>query len=343
MTIELPVLRLGLAGFTAEQQQHVERVLQSVPGAPAPWSLHPFAEADAWWICGERSSLQAGDILRIRPAVPSARAMQLHLAEVGRPVAFTLPAGAGDFAGKRTFELRDEQQARAVLHEFGVALQPLVAQFGLARSLVDQYMELGPGSFDVVHDGELAAVVDMRGPVGLSPDLGPADYAEAMWCRRTLAEPMPGHFIDTTVSELMWNYAQRTERDLLPAHYRTSLLFFRRSPRLAQRVLKDAHLLLLRELVSFPGTYEQLSQRTGLAGDALSRALAALYYVGSITSSASRAWTGGTPRRKDPGSDSQLPLSSVFPSALHADAGDPGQRPLPNQDLTAPAPLRGGG
>lgn len=97
----------------------------------------------------------------------------------------------------------------------------------------------------------------------------------------------------------MWQYAMRTRRDALPSHYRTSMLFFRRPPRLPQRVLKDSHLLLLRELAQSPGNFEELQQRTGLVEPLLARDLAALYLVGSITSNPKRAAAGAL-RRPDP-------------------------------------------
>jgi hypothetical protein len=101
---------------------------------------------------------------------------------------------------------------------------------------------------------------------------------------------IPVNWPRASISQLMWEYAQRTRRDLLPPHYRTKPLYFRRPPRLAQRQLRDAHLLLMRELVAEPGMgFEALQQSTGLADAALARYLSALYVVGSITSNPRRA------------------------------------------------------
>jgi hypothetical protein len=148
---------------------------------------------------------------------------------------------------------------------------------------------------------------------------------------------IPANYPRTSVSHLMWQYAQRTERDLLPPHYRSQPLFFRRPPRLPQRQLKDAHLLLMRELAAKPGmAFADLQQSTGLGDKQLARCLSALYVVGSITANPKRA-TGAAGRV----TPSELPVQSAFNSVM-----DTTPRPghllrgggVPT-DMTAPLPL----
>jgi hypothetical protein len=333
MSIELPSLRLGLAGFTVEQQEWVARLIQQAAPGHVGWHLSSFADADAWWLHGARSQLAAEGVVRVLPGAPTARSLQINLAEVDRPMAFALPVASGQFEGAYRFDLSQPAQARAVLEKFSAWLQPVVAQFGLAACLVDHYSALGPGVFDVVLDGSLVAVVDMRGQIAVLPTAGPADFADAMWRRRPSAGHAPEHFLKTTVSQLMWQYALRTSRDLLPAHYRTGTLYYRRPPHLPQRLIKDAHLLLLRELATTPGTFAELEQRTGLVGSHLSRPLAALYYVGAITANPKRA--AHPSRRADAPDSAQTTGPSVMPSLLDS-------KPIPvpvRSDLTAPAPL----
>jgi hypothetical protein len=150
---------------------------------------------------------------------------------------------------------------------------------------------------------------------------------------------VPGNWPRSSVSQLMWQYALRTQRDLLPPHYRNQPLYFRRPPRLPQRQLRDAHLLLLRELVAQPGmNFQQLQQATGLAEGPLARHLAALYVVGSITANARRA-EGGSPRRpiedSAPGTAGSVFLSELDPAAFTAALRQQGGL----EDRTAPAPL----
>ncbi|MBC5765521.1 hypothetical protein [Ramlibacter albus] len=330
MSIDLPTLRLGLAGFTLEQQERAVRALQQVSPPQVGWTVASFGDADAWWAHGSRCSLVTPSVMRVAPGEPTARSLQVNLAEVDRPLAFAKPVPSPQFDRAYQFDLDDLEEVRGVVEKFTAWHQPLVAQYGLAACLVDHYSALGPGVFDVVLEGSLIAVVDMRGSVGVLPTVGAADFADAMWRRREDRSAMPEAFVKATVSHVMWQYALRTRRDLLPLHYRSEPLYFRRPPRLPQQALKDAHLLLLRELAMGPGTFQELEQRTGLVGVQLARPLAALYYVGSITSNPKRA-SPASLQRQGMGDSSQHsgPNSHLEP-----------QRPFPvRNDLTAPAPL----
>lgn len=333
MSIELPFLRLGLAGFAAEQQDWVARLIQQATPGHVGWQLSAFGDADAWWLHGARSTMVAEGVLRVAPGTPTARSLQINLSEVDRPMAFAAPAGP-QFERACTFDLTQPAQARSVLEKFSAWLQPVVSQYGLAACLVDHYGALGPGVFDVILDNRLIAVVDMRGQIAVLPSAGPTDFADAMWRRRSSAAHVPEHFLKTSVSQLMWQYAVRTSRDLLPPHYRTGLLYYRRPPHLPQRLVKDAHLLLLRELATAPGTFAQLEQRTGLAGSNLSRPLAALYYVGAITANPKRA-AAHMLQRANAADSAHTTGSGGMPSLLDS-------KPIPvptRNDLTAPAPL----
>src|SRR5438105_3873620 len=94
MTIELPVLRLGLAGFTAEQQQSAERVLASGAGEAASWEISEIDGADAWWLCGARTQSLGNGRIRVAAGTPSGRSLQFERADVDRPLAFARPLPA---------------------------------------------------------------------------------------------------------------------------------------------------------------------------------------------------------------------------------------------------------
>src|SRR5205085_11716840 len=131
------------------------------------------------------------------------------------------------------------------------------------------------GSWEVLRGSDLLAVVDLRLGAAVSPALVAADLENASWCIRDHgAVLMPPSFPRVSVSQLMWQYAQRTQRDLLPPHYRLQPLYYRRPPRLPQRQVRDADLLLLRELAAHDGlTFQELQQATGLGEAALARNL----------------------------------------------------------------------
>jgi hypothetical protein len=340
MTIEVPVLRLGLAGFSEAQQRAAAEVVRVAKSARAEWQIGNFADADAWWVDGSRTMVLPGAVLRVQPGVPSGRSVQLALGDVDRPVGFTLPLNVEGFQPAVTFDLGNREQSGVVLNKFVSWLQNMISQFCLASSLAEQQPTLASGSWEVLRGSDLLAVVDLRLGAGVAPGVSANDLAEASWCIRDLgAVKIPASFPRASVSQLMWQYALRTQRDLLPPHYREQALYFRRPPRLPQRQLRDAHLLLLRELVAQPGmNFEQLQQATGLGEGPLARHLAALYVVGSITANPRRA-EGGSARRSvedsAPGTAGSVFLSELDPTAFTAALRQQG----PIDDRTAPAPL----
>ena len=339
MTIELPVLRLGLAGFSAEEQARLSAALPRAAGPALVWEVDKLPDADAWWLNGERAQVLPGGFVRISPAAPEGRALQLHLPDIDRPVAFSLPLASANLVPAYTFDPASITSMGAVLGKFEAWLSPLTAQFSLASHIVEHQAALGTGVFDVALNGRILAVVNMRGEIAVWPGAGPAEFEEAQWRRRPASAAIPEHFARTDVSHLMWHYSLRTQRDLLPRHYRTGPLYFRRAPRVPQRALRDSHLLLMRELLCGPASFEGLRQQTGLPAKQLARDLAALYFVGSITSNPKRAAPVQPLRRPDEGESSQGHGSSL-PSGLDSvpPATAPERRVFAS-DLTAPAPM----
>ena len=339
MTIEVPVLRLGLAGYTEEQQKAVEDTAAAAGSEAARWELGSFADADAWWLEGSRTLLMANQHLRVQPAVPSGRSVQLALADVDRPVAFSRPVTAPGFKPAVTFDLADRAAGAAVLNQFATWMQTTLAQFALASSIADNQPSLNSGSWEVLRETELLAVVDLKLGAGVMPGVKATDFAGASWCIRDRgAVKIPPNYPRASVSQVMWQYAQRTQRDLLPPHYRGQPLYFRRPPRLPQRQMKDAHLLAMRELVAHPGmNFHGLQQATGMGESQLARVLSALYVVGSVTSNPKRAMPGTV--RPAPAPDSAASEQSVYFSMMDSSPRPAGLHGQPPSDMTAPLPL----
>jgi len=135
-------------------------------------------------------------------------------------------------------------------------------------------------------------VVDMQGEACVLPSARPANFEAGMWApvpRDRMSEP--ANFARVNLGQMMWRYASRSARDLLPGRYRKGRIFFRRAPRIDPVLVDEEHLLVMREVAFRPSTFEELKGRLGMADDLLARALAALYYVGSITTNPSRAGT----------------------------------------------------
>lgn len=339
MSIELPTLRIGLAGFTLEQTERLRQLLPQASPSGLAWEFGKFSESDVLWINGARSQLLAGSTLRIASGVPGGRSLQVQLGEVDRPLAFGLPLPR-NLEAPFTFDPASVWSVGALLEQLETVLRPLISQFCLGSQILEQETALGAGVYHVTSGtGALLAVVNLRGEVAVAPAASALDFESAMWTLMPgQAGEMPAGFVRISLSLLMWQYAVRTTRDALPRRYRTELLYFRRPPRLPQRLLRDSHLLLLRELAVEPGTFIDLQQRTGLVGAQLAHELAALYLVGSITSNPRRASQLASQRWADDAESMQGGLDqSVMPSDLGPDS-KPAARPVAS-DLTAPVPL----
>lgn len=331
--LEKSVLFLGLIGFTTDQEQVLQEVMSRTGAGGVRWRLASVDDADAWWVNGSRAQLLADGSLRVAAGVVGRRSVQLQLAEVDRPIAFSEPLAPRDFEPACRFSLESVASMHQMLAEFEKWLRPLAAQLCVASGVISHEAELVSSVYHVSANGRLLAVIDLRGDAGVLPTARSADFEGALWSARpSSAAYIPDSFARVTMSQLMWQYALRTELDLLPGRYRTGAIYFRRPPHLAQRVLSDTHLLLMRELASEPATFEDLQFRTGLAGGALARHLAALYLVGSITSNARRARRGGV------GSGAGLTHSGL-PSRPDEPAPPQAWLRPHRTDPTAPAPL----
>lgn len=335
--LERPVLRMGLLGFGAEQHKQISHALMARgPGADAPlsWELASIADADAWFINGARTQWLEDGTLRVGPGETGARSVRFQLGEIHRPLAFCEPLAAR-LDGVLKFDLDAADTLQRVLGHFEYALRPLSAQLCLASQLLQRENELHSRIYHLEARGRLLAVVDLRGDCAVRPTAGLRELAGAAWSARPAsAAYFPEDFARASMSQLMWQYAVRSREDLLPHRYRLGPIYYRRAPRLLHRLLKDSHLLLLRELATGPSSFTELQRSCGLTASDLGHSLAALYLVGAITSSARRARSV---------SGSRLPLKtnptqSVVPSGLTLDS-EPPAMPMGRADPTVPAPL----
>lgn len=295
MLTESPVLHLGLAGFSNEEQELLDQTLLQAGLGGIVWQSVSFDDADAWWINGLRTTLHADGALRIDPPVTYGHTFYLNLREMDRPVAFSVPLRPQNFEPAYRFDTASQASMNDVLDTFETLLGPVVAQFRLASQLLEHDSALSAGIYHVKAHGTLLATVNLQGDTGVLPTAGPADFEDAIWSRQPEAShEIPKNFVRTSLAQLMWQYAVRTSRDVLPKRYRSGLIYFRRLPRVPQRLLKETHLLLLRELAGGPAGFDELRQRTGLDAAQLAHDIAALYLVGAVTSNPRRA-TGAGP------------------------------------------------
>ena len=144
--------------------------------------------------------------------------------------------------------------------------------------------------YHVLGDGELLAVIDRGGDVGIAPGARLPELKRARWVGLpSSANFIPRHFDRFSWSELIWTYAVHSSVDHLPQRYRRKAIFFRRPPKVAQRLLQDEHLVLMAELRREACSFDVLQARTAMPVTALAKALGELYLAGSITVSPARA------------------------------------------------------
>lgn len=275
---------LGLLGFPAPLQQRVLAwARQSQPGWPL-WRVTDRRRADAWMIHGPAVTSPGRDTLVIRHPANTAEQITLNREAVDRPLAFATPLPLG-FASTECFDAESEQSVRQRLQRFEAWLRPLRTQFALGAQLVDRLAQYKEGVVHVTHEGKLLAVLDLnRWVAGLFIPARPVDLAMAEWARRPArANDIPTTFIRLPVHQLMWLYAVRTSRDVLPTRYRSRTIHLRRVPRLPPHGFDEVHLILMRELMAAPATLEGLVERTGLPARQVAQHVAALFFAGGLT------------------------------------------------------------
>jgi hypothetical protein len=335
---EPPVFIIGLVGFAPEQERPILAILRDSHPGGVHWRLGTFGEADAWLVNGARTEVLADGSLRVAGSGPTRPPVRFELGAVDRPIAFSEPLTAADFEPACRFRIDSAGSIQAVLARFVQWLRPLAAQIALASQLIEVADEVAPGGvYHVTSRGRLLAVVELQREAGLSPAAMPSDFAVAAWhARPSSAGFIPEHFQRVSLSLLVWQYATRTSRDLLPDRYRQRVIHYRRPPRVEHRLLKDSHLLLLRELAFGACTFDQLKQRMDVPEPALAQDLAALYLVGSITVNPARARVrpqAAVPSRSYAGVASDL---SDWPSRSGAST----TLPPHSTDATVPGHLR---
>ncbi|HEY0822600.1 MAG TPA: hypothetical protein VGD76_02345, partial [Ramlibacter sp.] len=263
---ERPQLILGLLGFSPEQEREVASVLRQAGDEVRTWRLGAPGEADAWWANGARAQLLADGSVRIGPGAAGRRSVRLSLEDVDRPIAFSEPLVCSEFEPTCRFRMGDAAsmlETLALIERQWLATRS--ASLWIAARMVSGERELASRVYHIVGGGRLLAVVDRAGDVGIHPGFGARDFGRATWVARPeSARFVPQAFARIPISELLWDYALRSESDLLPPRYLSHPIYFRRPPKVAQRMLRDEHLLVMGELACGPAPCRELRQRTGL-------------------------------------------------------------------------------
>jgi hypothetical protein len=299
-------MRMGLIGFADEQYL---RNLLKTRNRNLQWERWPFMEADALWINGAHAQPLRNHMVRIPSVDPAKKATVLNLKEMDRPAAFTLPLGNGYLNAPVTFDPHKVDEVADVLNRFEAALLPTAVDLTLAAEIANRRHDLVAPIYHLSQHGHLAAIVNVTGDIALDPHIPPFHLAQAEWAGRPEgAAEAPSHFRHTSIPLVMWQYAMRSAGDLLPSRYRHGTIHYRRMPLVPTRMVREEHLMLISELSTGPQTVGSLVAATGLSEAAVTQALAALYFGGSLTTDPRKA--GPTrpakPRRAEEGWPSSM-------------------------------------
>jgi hypothetical protein len=287
-----PVLFLGLMGFTPDEAARIESQLQLTPVGGVQWRLARFGDADAWVVNGARTRMLAEDEVCVDPPSTQEEPVRLRLRDVDRPVAFSRPLASSDFEPACTFDLDSVSSIVILLAKLSQWLRPRAMLLAMADLLTLHAAGIRRRSrvWHLACDNRLVAVVDLQGEIGVLPDATLGDLARASWHPRPdAAGYVPDNFARKSIAGLLWEYAGRTQRDLLPARYRDVPIHLKRAPLLGHRLFSDAQLFVLRELSQAPRTFADLCASAKFSAEEIARALTAFYLVGSVTSSVPRA------------------------------------------------------
>ena len=288
--METPVFRLGLVGFDAREEKIVRDAAGRYRGAV--WECGGPEGADAWILNGARVGRTEGASVRVVASHGAADRGTLVLDLASRPtvVAAPAPQALQQLAPLR-FDLRDADGFHACLAEVDRRLARLRRVYWVAAHLVKCNDMVGKAVYELRMGLLLLAIADMKGVVSILPGLREAQIEQAVWKHRSRKLlDVPPDFEQYSLAEVLWTYTTRTRLDLLPEHYTEKPVYLRRPPRVPTEMIRDAHLQVVRELAIAPARFTELMDRTGIDSQTLARTLAALYYVGSITSNPERAW-----------------------------------------------------
>jgi hypothetical protein len=286
--MELPLLRIGLLGFSRVDANLATAQILSAAVARSRWEVVPFEDADLWLIHSPSVSMGArtseGHGLHIaNPDAPHSP-LTIYPHQTSRPVAFTEPLPASIDA-VLSIELDNGYQCASRLNDFANALPQVCNHFALGEQIASRQSNLHKGIYHLHFEGKQVAAVDFEGwQVGLLPAARTIDLALASWRHRPgETAHMPQGFEVFALERLMWVYASRSKAPLLPASYQSEPIYLRRLSVLPQSWLHQDHMAIISLLSQQPMYLGTLSQQARLSLERLQACLAALYYSGTIT------------------------------------------------------------
>jgi hypothetical protein len=321
--MELPLLRLGLLGFTRVRANLAAARILAAKATRARWEVVPFEDADIWLIDSPSVTLDDNRGLRIlNPDAPDSP-LTIYPHQSSRPVAFTQPLPA-NIDAVLSVALDDAYDCAQGLNTFSDVLAKLCNHFALGEQMARRQSNLAENTYHLHFEGRLVAMVDVaRWQASVSPDTRAIELSLASWRHRpNESQRFPSDFEVLSLERLMWVYASRVQDPPLPTAYLSSRIHLRRLSVLPQSWLHEDHMNLIGQLSQQPCTMAMLAQRTRLPFKRLNACLAALYYTGTVTTDLRQVVRG------------DKRIHSMYPESAHAElSGHSEQEPVSGQSV----------
>jgi hypothetical protein len=282
--MELPLLRLGLLGFSRARANFAAAKVLAAKATRARWAVVPFEDADIWLIDSPSVTLGDNRGLRIHnPDAPDAP-LTIYPQQSSRPVAFTQPQPT-NIDAVLSVALDDAYDCGQGLNTFSDTLSKLCNHFALGEQVASRQSSLAANTYHLHFEGRLVAMLDVaHWQVSLSPDTRAIELSLASWRHRpNESQRFPPDFEALSLERLMWVYASRAQAPRLPEAYLTSHIHLRRLSVLPQSWLHEDHMNVIGRLSQQPCTMAMLAQLTRLPFKRLNACLSALYYTGTVT------------------------------------------------------------
>jgi hypothetical protein len=274
LQIEMPLLNLALVGFSAPQASQLQIWLQE-------YCSEIDQSAIQWKIAG----VESADVLIKAQALPFDRA---------GPKVFTSIFWPSRAVQQQESLAQSRERFFQLLTDLDMPMQPNALRYVLASQLVERYLakEELKGLWHIQSADTLLAVVDFdRLQAAIRPDAHFLELDNAHWASRSTQAFAPEHFQGISIERLMWDYARRSGRNILPERYYERMIALRRYPRLSLTAMNEIELALLTLLRDQSHTLAQLCLKLGVAKEPMSQLLGALYFSGAITTRKLSIWT----------------------------------------------------
>ena len=301
-----PTLTIRPIGFDAEAYDAVTAKLESCVTAGFKWQIINSPETDATIVQGKSCTLEHAGTPHAELVITLADGSfeSILLGQIGCPILLLLPASELLLAQPCFIPvtLGDKDCCKDSLNTITQVLRYERVLYALGAGLVahDQMTTEEEGDFRRnLHvqdeDHQLVAVINLGSMQAyFNPSADPSKAKTWEWNKRPpSANEHPQHFVQTTVEEMLWEYAMRAPTLKLPKRFLHAGIRLARPPEVRPSMLRLRHASLFESLGKDGFVLaEDLSPRDGAYPEYLERDLFALHLCGCLNGKSNKAPSG---------------------------------------------------